>query len=289
MADALGEYLADIGRYPLINKEQEILLTRQMREWLDAPEPSAALERRGKRAYHKLVNCNLRLVVSVAKRYTSRLVKTDLLDLIQEGNIGLAHGIKKFDPERGYALSTYVFWWIRQAITRYLSYHERTIRLPYGAVQALGKLRSWIPVFRAQHGRLPTQAECAEHCEISVDRVREYMLHLNDCISTDSKVRSADSDTTYMDLIADVTQDPMEDIQWSMGLDSLDSLLGSIPETDQALVRELYGLTGAPAKTMSQVGRESGLSRERVRQKHTRALVKLRLVACGARVSTVAS
>ena len=130
MADAFSEYLVNIVRYPLLSKQQEIMLARQVQVWLQAEEPTKIQIRSGERAYKKLINCNLRLVVSVAKKFRNRINKSEMLDLVQEGNIGLAHGIKKFDPERGYALSTYVYWWIRQAISRYLSCSDRVIRLP---------------------------------------------------------------------------------------------------------------------------------------------------------------
>ena len=159
--EGFSAYLKDIGKYPLLNKNQEILLARQVQAWVNGVNLSPREQKRGERAYHKLINCNLRLVVSIAKRYTNKCKRAELFDLVQEGNMGLAHGIKKFDPERGYALSTYVYWWIRQSITRYLSTYDRVIRLPSHAVELLGKLRGWTPVFENVHGRKPTIEECA--------------------------------------------------------------------------------------------------------------------------------
>ena len=121
MIDAFSSYLNQTSRYPLLTKEQEIILARQVQAWINAENPTETEIRAGKRAYEKLINCNLRLVVSVAKRFSNRIKRSEMLDLVQEGNCGLAHGIKKFDPEQGYALSTYVYWWIRQSISRYLS------------------------------------------------------------------------------------------------------------------------------------------------------------------------
>ena len=130
MVDTTADYLAEIGRYPLLTKSQEIMLARQVAIWVADDNLTAKQRRIGRRAYEKLMNCNLRLVVSIAKKFRNRVGKAEMLDLIQEGNIGLSHGIKKFDTERGYALSTYVYWWIRQGITRYLSCSDRIIRLP---------------------------------------------------------------------------------------------------------------------------------------------------------------
>ena len=164
--DTFSDYLAEIGRYPLLTKSQEIMLARQVQVWLTAEEPTPKQVRMGKRAYDKLIKCNLRLVVSIAKKFRTRVSKAELLDLVQEGNIGLSHGVKKFDPERGYAMSTYVYWWIRQGITRYLSCSDRIIRLPSHAGEMLAKLRKWTPNFFLIHGRAPTLQESADYCEV---------------------------------------------------------------------------------------------------------------------------
>ena len=181
--DSFSVYLQDIGRYPLLTKNQEIILARQVQDWIKAENPTYQQVRRGKRAYHKLVNCNLRLVVSIAKRYTNKCKRSELSDLVQEGTMGLAHGVKKFDPERGYALSTYVYWWIRQSITRYLATHDRVIRLPSHAVELLTKLRNWSPMFENTHGRKPTLEECAEFCKINASRLQEYLDKSNDSMA----------------------------------------------------------------------------------------------------------
>ena len=118
--EGFTQYINEIVRYPLLTKQQEIMLARQVQTWINNEEATPRQIKQGQRAYHKLINCNLRLVVSIAKRYVPRAKRTELFDIVQEGNIGLAHGIKKFDPERGYALSTYVYWWIRQSISRHL-------------------------------------------------------------------------------------------------------------------------------------------------------------------------
>ena len=188
----MSQYIADITRYPLLTKHQEIVLARQMHVWLHDENATPQQKRAGKRAYEKLINCNLRLVVSIAKRYVQRSKRTDLLDIIQEGNLGLAYGLKKFDPERGYALSTYIYWWIRQGITRYLAGNDRMIRLPSGAWEILNKVRYWIPQFQLEHGRVPTIEECAEYCNTTENRMRGYMMHLADCGSSDA-FRSADA------------------------------------------------------------------------------------------------
>ena len=138
-SDSLAQYLREAARYPLLDKSQEILLARQVQTWLHDENATPRQKKAGQRAYEKLIKCNLRLVVSVAKRFSGRIKRSEMLDIVQEGNCGLAHGIKKFDPERGYALSTYVYWWIRQSVSRYLSCSDRVIRLAVTRCRDVGE------------------------------------------------------------------------------------------------------------------------------------------------------
>lgn len=276
--DSFSQYIKDIVRYPLLSKEQEIILARQVQAWLQAENPTPRQMKMGRRAYEKLINCNLRLVVSIAKRYTSRARRTELFDIVQEGNIGLAHGVKKFDPERGYALSTYVYWWIRQSITRYLSYHDRMIRMPSHALEMISKLRSWRPQFEASHGRAPTLEECAEYCGTNVKRLKEYLERADDCLSLDSTVQSCDSDTILLDIVTD-GEHPMDQLEMLLSGDSVDRLLATLSETDRFIVEQLFAVNGGEPKTYLKISKELGISRERARQRCHRALTKLRMLA----------
>ena len=185
MPSTLSDYLDTISRYPLLDKNQEIILGRRVQAWLNDPAPSHAVVRSGRRAQDKMIQCNLRLVVSVCKKYIRHNNKSELLDLIQEGTLGLTRGVQKFDPERGYALSTYVYWWIRQSVNRYRQQHERMIRLPGGGTDAIAKSRVFIYEFIARHGRRPTLEECADHCKITTRRMRDYLRQQDDCCSLD--------------------------------------------------------------------------------------------------------
>lgn len=283
MSDSVGQYLTEISRYPLLTKQQEILLARQVKDWYDNPEATPRQKRLGKRAYEKLINCNLRLVVNIAKRYTSRAKRTDLLDIIQEGNAGLAYGIKKFDPERGYALSTYIYWWIRQGITRYLSTNDRMIRLPSGAWEILNKLRYWVPEFQRDNNRLPTVEECAAHCKTTVPRMHGYMAHVHDCSSVDMQLRGGDGDgaSALIDLIADERSSPMEDLALNLGTESVSALMSFLSKDDQHMLVRYYGLDGDESSSLQAIGNLYGVSRERIRQRINRSLLKLRLRSAG--------
>lgn len=278
--DGFTQYLNGIVRYPLLTKQQEIMLARQVQVWLTTPEPTPRQVKQGTRAYHKLINCNLRLVVSIAKRYVPRARRTELFDIVQEGNIGLAHGIKKFDPERGYALSTYVYWWIRQAISRHLSYHDRVIRLPTQAIDALSKLRGWVITFEVEHGRAPSLYECAEYCNIKPERLQEYLVHSNDCSSLDAgSSNDCDGDSTSLiDLITDGTHG-METIDTALDGEVLDRYLAELSDTDRIIVEDFYGLRDAVPKTYTQISKELGICRERTRQRCHNALNKLRFMS----------
>lgn len=276
--DALGRYLADIGRYPLLDKGQEIMLSRQVRAWMHNENPTAREEKVGKRAYHKLINCNLRLVVSIAKRSTTKIKRSELLDLIQEGNCGLAHGIKKFDPERGYALSTYVYWWIRQSISRYVSCSDRLIRLPSHAVEMMAKLRMWTPKFEQEFDRMPTLAECAEYCGTTPARMRMYMDNAHDSISLDSRVSATDGESTLMQLVAG-NVNLMEDLDVSVRSDFLSGLLDRLDPIERGLIEGHFALHGGDSMTLQAMGAQWGFSRERARQRFNKALLKLQILA----------
>jgi len=272
---AFTQYLKEATRYPLLTKDQEILLARQVQIWLHDENATPSQKRAGKRAYEKLIKCNLRLVVSVAKRFALRMKRSEMLDIVQEGNCGLAHGVKKFDPERGYALSTYVYWWIRQSVTRYLSCHDRVIRLPSHAVEMLAKLQHWIPEFERAHGRRPSVEECAEHCKTTPDRMQLYMDNAGDSVSLDSKILGMDSDSTLVDMVSDGT-DLMEDLEMTVREDYISQMLKQLDEVDRKIVIGHFALYGGEAKTLQAMGKELGISRERVRQRLNKAMVKLR-------------
>ena len=196
--DSLGQYLTDICRYPLLNKAQEIMLARQVQAWLTVENPSPKVQRAGKRRWTSSSTATSGLWCLSQNVTTGRLKRSEMLDIIQEGNLGLAHGVKKFDPERGYALSTYVYWWIRQSISRYLNCYDRVIRLPSHAVEVLSKIQAWIPTFEQSHGRKPTFEECAEYSKTNPDRLRVYFDNSSDCGSLD--VQLSDHNSALIDL-----------------------------------------------------------------------------------------
>ncbi len=278
MSDTMADYLAEIGRYPLLTKSQEIMLARQVAVWVADDNLTAKQKRIGRRAYDKLMNCNLRLVVSIAKKFRNRVGKAEMLDLIQEGNIGLSHGIKKFDPERGYALSTYVYWWIRQGITRYLSCNDRIIRLPSHAGEMLAKLRAWSPGFFLIHGRAPTLTESAEFCNITPEKMSLYLDNAYDAGSLDKPVSSTDGETTLLSLVS-VNEDALEKVENTIRLEAMDSLLERLKPDEKDLVMRYYGMNGRSPVTLMTLAKEVGLSRERVRQKIAVGLRRLRVLA----------
>ena len=277
-ADSFSQYLKEASRYPLLNKNQEILLARQVQIWLHDPDATPRQKKAGQRAYEKLINCNLRLVVSVAKRFSGRIKRSEMLDIVQEGNCGLAHGIKKFDPERGYALSTYVYWWIRQSVSRYLSCSDRVIRLPSHAVEMLAKVRAWSPLFLDTHGRMPTLQECAEYCKTSPERMRLYMDNAHDSISLDSRVSATGDDSALIDLVAGECN-LMEDLELVVRSDYIDQMLASLDPVDRKLVVGHFALDGGDPMTLAQMGKMLGISRERTRQRLNRAMKKMRILA----------
>ena len=289
--DSVSGLLNAAGRIPLLTHDEEIMLSRRVQamQALLADNPSGPYsddERRiirtGKRAKERMINANLRLVVSIAKKYIRAARHLELGDLIQEGMFGLIRGVEKFDPERGYRLSTYGYWWIRQSITRGISQSERTIRLPVNAIECLGKLRLWLPLFIAEHGRSPTYDECAAYCGVQPTVMRHYMEHTNGVSSLDGAIRGAE-DMCILDTVAADTPDAYEAIELEDGAIRLSAWLSHLNEYQQSVITLRHGLNGLPPMSQSEVSKKLGVSRQAIQQAERASIMRLRVQAASMR------
>lgn len=287
MSDTIREYLQAIGKHQLLSHSEEIELAQAVQAWLGYGEPEndrsepcpANVKHAGLKAKRRLIESNLRLVVSIAKKYTNRGM--ELLDLIQEGTIGLDRAVEKFDPTKGFKFSTYATWWIRQAITRSLSQHARTIRLPVHIVEKLNKIKRTRSELTQSLGRTPTLDELATTVEMSPDKIRKLLQQASHCTSLDMMVGKAE-DTRLLDLIADVNS--MNQLELREIRDQLTTIFASSNLTDRerACVELRFGLDrGKPrsldevAKTLAPMIGRPHISRERVRQIQSKAMRKL--------------
>ena len=290
MSDSFGEYLASIGRVRLLTADEEISLGHKIQDMLSVknsvPEDDWSpaqkrIVRRGERAKAKMIQSNLRLVVSCAKKYIRLADTLDLEDLIQEGNFGLMRATEKYDPTRGYKFSTYAYWWIRQAITRGMSQQGRVIRLPCNASTQLTKARTYMLEYKQKHGKLPTIEEIAAHCGSAADTMKHYLQHIKDVRSLNTTAIASDSDSSdLIDLIADPDSFDDDDIYKADADDIgvLRSALSDLDEKTRQILIAYYGLTGEEPLTHAAIAREKNLSRESTRQHHLRALRRLRRV-----------
>jgi RNA polymerase nonessential primary-like sigma factor len=300
-ADLVRSYLRDIGRVPLLTHEQEITLGRQVQELVALEDLEAELTLRaggeppsqeqlaveagltvpllkrrlqvGRRAKERMVAANLRLVVSVAKKYTKR--NMELLDLIQEGTIGLVRGVEKFDPTRGYKFSTYAYWWIRQGITRAIAEKSRSIRLPIHITETLNKLKKGQRELSQELGRTPTVSELAVAVELPEEEVKDLLCRARQPVSLETKVGDGD-DTELLDLLAGDGILPNEVVDGECLKGDLRALVEQLPELQAQVLRMRYGIEGDEPMSLTSIARELGMSRDKTRNLERRALEGIR-------------
>ncbi len=290
-SDPVRMYLKEIGKVPLLTAEEEVILARCVEEGLKAVEriverdesgvegdpDEVALDNQrrhdGLHAKRILVEANLRLVVSIAKRYRNRGMA--FLDLIQEGNLGLMRAVDKFDYTKGFKFSTYATWWIRQAITRAIADQARTIRIPVHMVETINKVVRVQRQLLQDHGREPTVEELAEKTELTPARVREILRISQETVSLEQPM--GDDDFSLSDLIEDEgAVAPSEAATRAMLNEAVNQALAELSEREQKVVRLRFGLDDGHMRTLEEVGKEFGVTRERIRQIESKTLAKLR-------------
>lgn len=299
-SDAVRSYLRSIGRVPLLTREEEIVLGKQVKAMmtlqnsrdelqadLDTPLSDEALAahhdlsleelqtvlQQGRRAKTKMVQANLRLVVSVAKRYTGR--DLDLLDLIQEGSIGLNRGVEKFDPTKGYRFSTYAYWWIRQAMTRAIAEKSRVVRLPIHVTETLNKIKKAQRQLSQQSGHTPSIEQIAEHLSLKPSQIRDCLQHARKPLSLEVRVGD-NNDTELADLLEVDGELPEHTVTHSLLKADLAKVMDVLTPQQREVISLRFGLGDGHALSLAMVGQRLNISRERVRQIQQQAVTKLR-------------
>ena len=302
-SDPVSWYLQNIGKRPLLKAAEEIVLGNQIQKMMILTEDGKKLKNSkgkiiplgdfsngknsdftkqeirtikiGKRAKDKMMERNLRLVVSVAKKYQGKGL--ELLDLVQEGSLGLERAVEKFDPTRGYKFSTYAFWWIRQSMTRAIACQSRTIRLPVHLSERLASIRKVSRELAHKLGAMPSRIEIAEEIGIDVEELDSVLRQALSTSSLDAPVNGDDGRSFLGDLIADSNnEEPLDQVEQKMHQEQLGKWLSHLSEQEQHVLKLRFGLEGNERHTLAEIGRLLEVSRERVRQVELKALRKLR-------------
>ncbi|MEB3294654.1 MAG: RNA polymerase sigma factor, RpoD/SigA family [Synechococcales bacterium] len=299
-ADMVRTYLHEIGRVPMLTHEQEIVYGKQVQQMMALQDKKSKLAKKlsyeptdreladhvhlpeaelrsifqkGRRAKQKMIEANLRLVVSIAKKYQRR--NLEFLDLIQEGSLGLERGVEKYDPTRGYKFSTYAYWWIRQAITRAIAQQSRTIRLPIHITEKLNKIKRVQRELAQELGRSPNVSEIAAELDLDPAEIRDYLLMSRQPVSLDLRVGD-NQDTELQDLLEDDGISPEISTTQELLRQDLHNLLADLPLQQRQVLVLRYGLEDGIERSLAKVGEKLDLSRERVRQLERQALDHLR-------------
>jgi len=299
-ADMVRTYLREIGRVPLLTREQEIVYGKQVQQMMKLLDAKAALAEKldhepslpewaahvsqseteikqvvqqGKRAKQKMIEANLRLVVAIAKKYQKR--NMEFLDLIQEGTLGLERGVEKFDPTRGYKFSTYAYWWIRQAITRAIAQQGRTIRLPIHITEKLNKIKKVQRELAQRFGRSPSPGEIAQELELEPAQIRDYLNMARQPVSLDVRVGD-NQDTELQEMLEDEGPSPEYYTNQEFLRQDLNNLLAELTPQQREVLALRFGLEDGNEMSLAKVGERLKLSRERVRQLEHQALAHLR-------------
>ncbi|MFF1500736.1 RNA polymerase sigma factor RpoD/SigA [Streptomyces sp. NPDC058316] len=291
--DLVGMYLDEIARTPLLDAAKEVELSQTVeagvyaRQILDGAVESEAggasraeleaLVAEGERAKDIFIRSNLRLVVAVARRYPR--AGLPLLDLIQEGNAGLVRAVEKFDYAKGFKFSTYATWWIRQAITRSIADQSRTIRLPVHLVEELGRIRRVQREFNREHGREPEHTEIAAELDSTPERVGDVLDWARDPVSLNMSVDD-EGETQFGDLLEDTSAvSPEQSVMTLLRSEELEDLIGKLDNRTASIIRMRYGIEDGRERTLTEVGKQHGLTRERIRQIEKHALLELKRMA----------
>ncbi len=288
---AVTRYLKEIGKIPLLTPVEEIELGHKVKRMLalkDVPDDQLTkADRRiihiGRRAKKRMIEGNLRLVVNIAKKWNFGIHFT-IMDVIQEGNIGLHRAVEKFDPERGYKFSTYAYWWIRQGIVRGLGDKDRTIRLPAASGDKMRAASKFAVEYKAKHGKMPSTEECAKHAKVSAESLELYLRHAGGVMSLDvSSVDRGKSgrDSTLLDGVIDDRSFDEEALAQSFDFDRLNAALMTLDREQQRVIKAVFPLDDSEPKSLHDLGQDVGLTRERMRQVKVTALNKLRVKMAG--------